>query len=78
MFLKEGSADITSDQEIAQHMNTYFTSVFTHEQSNLPEFDHVLDDKLCNVPCTRSEEEKHLKNLNIHKSPGPDQLCLVS
>ena len=74
VFLKEGSAEITSDQEIAQHMNTYFTSVFTHEQSNLPEFDYVLDDKLCNVSCTPSEVEKHLKNLNIHKSPGPDQL----
>ena len=36
VFLKEGGAEITSDQEIAQHMNAYFTSVFTHEQKTLP------------------------------------------
>lgn len=69
VFLKEGG-----DQGIAQHMKAYFTSVFTHEQKALPEFDYVLDDKLCNVSCTPSKVEKHLKNLNIHKSPGPDQL----
>ena len=65
---------IISDQEIAQHMNAYFSSVFTHEQTTLPDFDYVLDDKLCNVSCTPREVENHLKNLNIHKSPGPDQL----
>ena len=32
VFLKERGAEITSDQEIAQHTNAYFTSVFTHEQ----------------------------------------------
>lgn len=74
MFLKDGSVEITGDQEIAQHMNAYFASVFTQEQKSLPEFDHVLDEKLHNVVCTPSEVEKHLKNLNIHKSPGPDKL----
>ena len=74
VFLKEGSAEITGDQEIAQRMNAYFASVFTHEQKTLPAFDYVLDEKLYNVSCTLSEVEKHLKNLNIHKSPGPDKL----
>ena len=60
LFLKEGSAEIAGDQEIAQHMNAYFTSVFTHEHKTLPEFDYVLDEKLCNVLCTPSEVEKHL------------------
>ena len=27
-----------------------------------------------NVSCTPSEVEKHMKNLKIHKSPGPDKL----
>ena len=27
VFLKEGSAEIAGDQEIAQHMNAYFASV---------------------------------------------------
>ena len=74
VFLNERGAEITSDQEIAQHMNTYFSSVFTHEQMTLPGFDYVLDDKLCNMSCTPSEVENHLKNLNVHKSPGPDHL----
>ena len=33
VFLKEGSAEIAGDQEIAQHMNAYFALVFTHEQN---------------------------------------------
>lgn len=74
LFLKEGSVEITGDQAIAQHMNAYFASVFTHEQITLPDFDYVIDEKLCNVSCTPSEVEKHLKILNIHKSPGPDKL----
>ena len=61
VFLNERGAEITSDQEIAQHMNTYFSSVFTHEQMTLPGFDYVLDDKLCNMSCTPSEVENHLK-----------------
>ena len=52
VFLKEGRAEITSDQAIAQHMNAYFTSVFAHEQKILLEFGYVLDDKLRNVSCT--------------------------
>ena len=74
MFLKERGAEITSDQEIAQHVNVYFSSVFTNEQMTLPVFDYVLDEKLCNVSCTPSEVENHLKNLNFHTSPGPDHL----
>ena len=53
-------------------MNAYFSSVFTHEQMTLLVFDYVL--QLCCVSCTPSEEENHFKNLNIHKSPGPDHL----
>ena len=56
-FLKEGSAEIAGDQEIAQHINAYFASVFTHEQRTLPEFDYVLDEKLCNVLGTPNEVE---------------------
>ena len=53
-------------------MNLYFSSVFTHEQSDLPEFDNMIYDNLSHILCTSSEVEKHLKALNIHKSPGPD------
>ena len=57
VFLKEESAEITGDQEIAQHMNAYFASVFTHEQRTLPQFGYVLDEKLCNVLGTPNEVE---------------------
>ena len=54
VFLKEGSAEIAGDQEIAQHMNAYFASVFTHEQRTLSEFDYVLNEK-----WKTSEKPKH-------------------
>lgn len=46
--------------------------MFTHEQSDLPEFDNMIYDNLSHILCTPSEVEKHLKALNIHKSPGSD------
>ena len=55
-------------------MNCYFSSVFTHEQSNLPEFDNFIDDKLNNILCNANEVENHLKELNAHKSQGPDMI----
>ena len=73
VFLKEGSAEITGDQEIAQHMNAYFASVFTHKQKSLPEFDYVLDEKLCNVSCT-----VFLKNLKYTSPQVLINYCLVS
>ena len=60
VFLKERGAEITSDQEIAQHMNAYFTSVFTHNK-RLRDYDYVLDYNLCNASCTPSEVEIILK-----------------
>ena len=53
-------------------MNLYFSSVFTQEQSNLPEFGNIINDRLSSILCTTSEVEKYLKTLNAHKSPGPD------
>ena len=72
VLLKDGRNEITDEQSIAQEMNLYFSSVFTHEQSDLPEFDNMIYDNLSHILCTSSEVEKHLKALNIHKSPGPD------
>ena len=69
VLLKDGRNKITDEQSIAQEMNLYFSSVFTHEQSDLPEFDNVMNDYMSHILCTPSEVEKHLKALNIHKSP---------
>ena len=53
-------------------MNCYFSSIFADEQSNLPEFDNFIDNKLNNILCNANEVENHLKELNAHKSQGPD------
>ena len=71
-LLKEDGKEITDDESIAQEMNLYFSSVFTQEQSNLPEFGNIINDRLSSILCTTSEVEKYLKTLNAHKSPGPD------
>ena len=71
MLLKEDGKEITDDEGIAQEMNLYFSSVFTQEQSNLPEFGNIINDRLNDIFCTTSEVEKYLKALNSQKSPGP-------
>ena len=42
VLLKDGRNEITDEQSIAQEMNLYFSSVFTHEKSDLPEFDNMI------------------------------------
>ena len=49
-----------------------FSSVLTKEQNNLPEFDNFMQDKLNNIFCDANEVEHRLKELNAHKSQGPD------
>ena len=79
VLLREGEKEITDEYSIAQEMNCYFSSVFTQEHSNLPKFDNLLEDKLSNIQlsnilCNANEVEKHLKELNVHKSQGPDMI----
>ena len=69
--MKENGKEITDDESIAQEMKLYFSSVFTQEQSNLPEFGNIINDRLSSILCTTSEVEKYLKTLNAHKYPGP-------
>ena len=42
VLLKDVRNEITDEQSIAQEMNLYFSSVFTHEKSDLPEFDNMI------------------------------------
>ena len=60
-------------------MNLYFSSVFTQEQSNLPEFDDIINNRLSSILCTAIEVEKYLKTLNAHRSPGTDLIppCIL-
>ena len=49
MLLEDSRNKITDEQSIAQETNLYFSSVFTHEQSDLPEFDNMIYDNLQNT-----------------------------
>ena len=72
VLLKQDGKEITDDGSIAQEMNLYFSSVFTQEQSNLPEFGNIINDRLSSILFTTNEVEKYLKTLNAHKSPESD------
>ena len=50
-------------------MNLYFLSVFTQEQSNLPEFGNIINDKLSIILGATSEVEKYLKTHWMLTSP---------
>ena len=64
---------LTDDLSIVESMNQFFPSVFTSEDlDNFPELDYVCETKFSYIQCSIDEVEKLLKNLNVHKSPGPD------
>ena len=65
------------DKEKCQILNTFFSSVFTIEDtSNLPTFDHNLATLPSLETCTITlkDMENALFHLNPNKSPGPDNL----
>ena len=66
VLLKLGENEITDDMDIAESMNTYFSSVFTEENlQDFPTMDRVVHDELSNVDCTDDEIESYLKNLEV-------------
>ena len=55
--------------------DSYFSTVFTSEDyGNFPEYSNVVDSKLSTIFCNKNEVSHLLRNLNPHKSPGPDLL----
>ena len=73
--LKVDDVTLTDDLEIAESMNSYFLSVFTSEDYvNFPVYSDVVDSKLSTIFCNTNEVSRLLRNLNPHKSPGPDHL----
>ena len=53
----------------------YFSTVFTSEDyGNFPEYSNLVDSKLSTILCTTNKVSRLLRNLNPHKSPGPDHL----
>ena len=73
--LKVDDVTLTDDLEIAESMNSYFSTVFTSEDyGNFPEYSNVVDSKLSTIFCNTNEVSRPLRNLNTHKSPWPDHL----
>ena len=73
--LKVDDVTLTDDLEIAESMNSYFSTVFTSEDyGNFPAYSNVVDSKLSTILCNTNEVSRLLRNLNPHKSLGPDHL----
>ena len=64
----------TTDQEKAESLSNFFSTVFTSESTNdipiLPE--RPYNSKLNGIEITEDKVRKKFKNLNTSKSPGPD------
>ena len=70
------------DASKAEVLNTFFTSVFTNEDTtNIPDFEHLLyNTQLTELTITQEGVRVYFKRLNKSKSPGPDGLhsCVLS
>ena len=54
--LKVDDVTLTDDLEIAESMNSYFSTVFTSEDyENFPAYSNVVDSKLSTILCNPNE-----------------------
>ena len=85
MRIKEGVAQMKrvngeltkSDEETANVLNDFFTSVYTKElDAVLPEFEDKLEEigDVTDVNITEEKVRSKLKQLKENKSPGPDAI----
>ena len=66
---------ITTDNDIANMLNNYFSSVFTIEQqNNIPQLGQYEGNILDTFNFSTEEVQEKLQHLNIYKSTGPDML----
>ena len=70
----KNTKEITDSEEIANELNSYFSSVYTIEDienwpSVQPQSSHT---ELTVVDVTEEKVMKKLENLNVSKAPGPD------
>ena len=72
--LKTGTNEKTnSDEEKAEVLLKFFSSVFTiEEDGEIPKPTHIDVEKMANIEIGIEEVKKRLKDLNENKSPGPD------
>lgn len=72
--LKDSSGSIlTEDKEVADHLNNFFTSVFTKDDGRIiPVIVPETDDRLETVEITGTKIRKVIRNLRAGSAPGPD------
>ena len=65
-----------TEEETAVALNTYYHSVFTEDdqQSGLPVFPALTDQKITEVIITRNSVEEALQELKPNKAAGPDDV----
>ena len=75
-LISSDGTPLQTDEEKVEALNTYFASVFTHEDLGyLPTWTRLNNDSCIDKVTTNPETvEKKLKNLNANKSAGPDNI----
>ena len=68
--LKDGDRMVTNDKEVADILNTYFCSVFTHE--NLADMSDPEQPYMGKVEFTEEKLKKRLSALKPTAAPGPN------
>ena len=65
---------VTDDTDKAEIFNSYFSSVFTIENNEVPNFECRCDFQLCDIVITVDKVRQLLKCINSSKSVGPDNV----
>ncbi|CAB4014256.1 Hypothetical predicted protein [Paramuricea clavata] len=74
ILLKVGDKEITDNMEIAESMNTYFSTVFTKESfDSFSTMNRVMEEKLCDIQCSVDKVEQYLNNIKHLKISGTRQ-----
>ena len=64
---------VTTGNDMANTLSTYFSSVFTHEQlNNIPQLPRYLGNTLGTFIFRQEDVQKKLNHLNVYKSTVPD------
>ena len=64
---------ITNDEDKANELNSFFSSVFTKDENDeFPDFSTKTDSSISDIVVTENKVKSLLKKLNISKSTGPD------
>ena len=72
--LKEGDETVSDNTGMANVLNSFFASVFTVEDPNIPEVEVVSPEFLTEVQFPPDKVEEKLKNLRPESACGPDSI----